>query len=408
MVDTVFSKAIRSQPIVRVDRMKPVALITERKDVTMRTGENIFKRRDGRWEARYHKGRDSNGKLIYGFCYGKSYSEAKARVEEAKQQTSFFIGTSTELPRKPFHYYCEEWLKANQLRVRDSTHAKYHSALKKHIIPALGCFFPNELTSKMVSDFSQSMLYEEGLAPKTVKNVLLVLHSAIKYTSKHFAGKMSEIEIIYPKVEEKPARVLSVVEQKKLTEYLLTDTDRCKLGVLLSLWTGLRIGELCALRGKDISLCDETIHIEATIQRIRRPRAENGRASKTSVVIGPPKSKASIRLIPLTKSMLELYRKMLPLQDDEFILSGTAHYLEPRALQYKFKKYMDDCGFKNVHFHTLRHTFATRCIEAGVDAKTLSEILGHSSPTITIKKYVHSSMDMKRKNLERLDGLNFL
>ena len=99
----------------------------------MRTGENIFKRRDGRWEARYHKGRDSNGKLIYGFCYGKSYSEAKARVEEAKQQTSFFIGTSTELPRKPFHYYCEEWLKANQLRVRDSTHAKYHSALKKHL-----------------------------------------------------------------------------------------------------------------------------------------------------------------------------------------------------------------------------------------------------------------------------------
>lgn len=374
----------------------------------MRTGENIFKRQDGRWEARYHKGRDSTGKLIYGFCYGKSYSEAKARVEAAKQQTSFLSNADKELLHKPFCYYCEEWLKVNRLRVRASTYAKYQSVLEKHIIPYLGGFFPNELTSKMVSDFSQTMLYEKAIAPKTVKDILLVLHSIVKYTSKHFVGKIGEIEIIYPKVEEQSIRVLSTEEQKKLTEYLITNPDRCKLGVLLSLWTGLRIGELCALRGKAISICDEMIHIESTIQRVRQPCSETIQSSKTSVIIGPPKSKASIRFIPLTKSTLELYQRMLPLQDEDFILTGSTHYLEPRALQYRFKKYMHDCGFKNVHFHTLRHTFATQCIEAGVDAKTLSEILGHSSPTITIKKYVHSSMNMKRKNLDKLDNFNLL
>jgi integrase len=374
----------------------------------MRTGQNIFKRRDGRWEARYHKGRDSAGKLIYGFCYGKSYSEVKARVEEAKRQASIFIEASPELLRKQFHHYCEEWLKVNQLRVRTSTYTKYQTALEKHIIPALGNFFPNELTSIMISNFSQSMLYEKGLSSKTVKDILLVLHSVVKYTSKHYVGSMAEIEIIYPRVEERTVRVLSASEQKKLTEYLLIDADRCKLGVLLSLWTGLRIGELCALRGKGISCCDGLIRIEATMQRVRKSNSEAVQAPKTSIIIGPPKSKSSIRSIPLTKTTLDLCQRLLPLQDHEFVLSGTSHYMEPRALQYKFKEYMDDLNFGEVHFHTLRHTFATRCIEAGVDVKTLSEILGHSNPTITIKKYVHSSMDMKRRGLDRLDNFNRL
>lgn len=369
----------------------------------MRTGENIFKRKDGRWEARYHKGRAPSGKLLYGYCYGKTYTEAKARMEDAKQQESWpdsYNGTNL---RRPFCAFCDDWLSNNQPRLQVSTFVKYQSVLEKYIKPALGSFFPDELTSQAVSNFSQQLLYQQGLSPKTVKDILLVLHAALEYTKKHYCGRMQAIEIIYPKEERGKICVLSISEQKKLTEYLLTDIDLCKFGVLLSLWTGLRIGEICALRCGNISLCDRSIQIEHTMQRLKNP--EPNAEEKTIVLIGSPKSPSSVRTIPLAKQTYALCEKMLPVAKDAFVLTGTLHYMEPRALQFRFKKYVEACEIKDVHFHTLRHTFATRCIEAGVDAKTLSEILGHSNATITINRYVHCSMDMKRKNMDKLDLL---
>ena len=370
----------------------------------MRTGENIFKRKDGRWEARYHKGRDASGKLLYGFCYGKTYSEAKARMEEAKKAAPAWTPSSKATSRRPLHDYCDEWLRINQPRLHASTYVKYQSVLEKYIKPQLGGFYPDELTSRIISDFSQKLLYEKMLSPKTVKDILLILHSVLEYTQKNYSGRMNAIEIIYPKNEQGKIRVLSIQEQKILTEYLLTNMDLCKFGVVLSLWTGLRIGEICALRCSNISLRDKSIQIESTIQRLKNlsPDAK----TKASVMLGPPKSPASVRTIPLTNQTLDLCQKMLPDREDAFILSGTPHYMEPRVLQFRFQKYVDDCNLKDVHFHTLRHTFATRCIEAGVDVKSLSEILGHANATITINRYVHCSMDMKRKNLDKLDLLN--
>ena len=370
----------------------------------MRTGENIFKRKDGRWEARYHKGRDASGKLLYGFCYGKTYSEAKARMEEAKKSAPSWMPSAKANLRLPFYSFCDEWLRINHPRLHTSTYVKYQSVLEKYIKPKLGGFYPDELTSRIISDFSQKLLYEKRLSPKTVKDILLILHSVLEYTQKNYSGRMNAIEIIYPKNEQGKIRVLSIQEQKILTEYLLTNMDLCKFGVVLSLWTGLRIGEICALRCSNISLRDKSIQIESTIQRLKNlsPDAK----TKTSVMLGPPKSPASVRTIPLTNQTLDLCQKMLPDREDAFILSGTPHYMEPRVLQFRFQKYVDDCNLKDVHFHTLRHTFATRCIEAGVDVKSLSEILGHANATITINRYVHCSMDMKRKNLDKLDLLN--
>lgn len=370
----------------------------------MRTGENIFKRKDGRWEARYHKGRDASGKLQYGFCYGKTYSEAKARVEEAKRVAALWAPSDKTNLRLPFCSFCDEWLKINQPQLRTSTYVKYQSILEKYIKPQMGGFYPNELTSRIVSDFSQRLIYEKMLSPKTVKDILLIFHSVWEYTQKNYSGQMSTIEIIYPKNEQVEPRVLSIQEQKILTEYLLINMDLCKFGVLLSLWTGLRIGEICALRCSNISLRDKSIRIKSTIQRLKNlfPNAN----AKTSVMLGSPKSPASVRIIPLTNQTLSLCQEMIPDRENAFILTGTPRCMEPRTLQFRFQKYVDDCHLKGVHFHTLRHTFATRCIEAGVDVKSLSEILGHANTTITINRYVHCSMDMKRKNLDRLDLLN--
>lgn len=383
--------------------MQTAALQDKERTLIMRTGENIFKRKDGRWEARYHKGRDPSGKLLYGFCYGKTYSEAKARMEEAKKTVPAWTPYTKENLRRPLYCFCEEWLRINQPRLHASTYVKYQSVLEKYIRPQFGGFYPDEVTSQAISDFTQTLLYEKNLSPKTVNDILLIFHSALEYTRKNFSGRMNDIEIIYPKKTQGKIRVLSVSEQKILTEYLLTDMDLCKFGVLLSLWTGLRIGEICALRCGNISLCDESIQVESTMQRLKKQPPDTG--SKTSVLIGPPKSPSSVRLIPLTEQTLDLCKKMLPDGDDAFVLSGTTRYIEPRALQFRFQKYVDDCNLKDVHFHTLRHTFATRCIEAGVDVKSLSEILGHSNATITMNRYVHCSMDMKRKNLGKLDLL---
>lgn len=291
----------------------------------MRTGENIFKRKDGRWEARYHKGRDASGKLLYGFCYGKTYSEAKARMEEAKKSAPSWMPSAKANLRLPFYSFCDEWLRINHPRLHTSTYVKYQSVLEKYIKPQLGGFYPDELTSRIISDFSQKLLYEKRLSPKTVKDILLILHSVLEYTQKNYSGRMNAIEIIYPKNEQGKIRVLSIQEQKILTEYLLTNMDLCKFGVVLSLWTGLRIGEICALRCSNISLRDKSIQIESTIQRLKNlsPDAK----TKTSVMLGPPKSPASVRTIPLTNQTLDLCQKMLPDREDAFILSGTLHYI---------------------------------------------------------------------------------
>lgn len=325
-------------------------------------------------------------------------------MEEARKTIPSWTPSTKENFRRPLHCFCEEWLRINQPRLHTSTYVKYQSVFENHIKPQLGGFYPDELTSQIVSNFSQKLLYEKQLSPKTVKDILLIFHSVLEYTQKNYSGRMNVIEIIYPRDEHGKIRVLSISEQKILTEYLLMDMDLCKFGVLLSLWTGLRIGEICALRCGNISLCDESIQIESTIQRLKNQSPDAG--SKTSVMIGPPKSPASVRSIPLTKQTLDLCKKMLPARQDAFVLSGTTQYMEPRAMQFRFQKYVDACNLKDVHFHTLRHTFATRCIEAGVDVKSLSEILGHSSATITINRYVHCSMDMKRKNLDKLDLLH--
>ena len=198
--------------------------------------------------------------------------------------------------------------------------------------------------------------------------------------------------------------MLSSAEQKILTDFLLTDMDLCKFGILLSLCTGMRIGEPCALRCGDISLDDQLIQVEKTMQRLKNN--SSGTSSKTSVIIGPPKSQSSVRVIPLMAPAVRLCRQILPEKADTFVLTGSHRYMEPRVLQFRFQKYMQSCELKDVHFHTLRHTFATRCIEAGVDVKTLSEILGHSSASVTINRYVHCSMEMKRKNMEKLHFLD--
>lgn len=365
----------------------------------MKTGRNIYKRKDGRWEARYHKGRDASGKLVYGFCYGKTYLEAKEKAEQAIHTATPTL-PQNNIPSISVGELCDKWLQINKLRLKESTYIKYQSIIEKHLKPYFGILPVQEMNTELVSQFSNRLLYENGLAPKTVKDILLLLHSVSVFATRLQPEKTAPIEIIYPKVRQTEIRVLNRTEQELLTNCLLADVDACKLGMLLAMWTGMRLGEVCALRWTQISLAEECIYVNATMQRIKNTLP--GSSAKTKILIDSPKSTSSLRIIPLSSKAVSLCKSVKPINENAYLLTGTEKYMEPRILQRHFKSIANQCGLKDVHFHTLRHTFATRCVEADFEIKSLSEILGHANTAITLNRYVHCSIALKRANMKKL------
>ena len=365
-------------------------------------GENIYKRKDGRWEGRYIKGYNLAGKACYGSCYGKTYSEAKEKLGKIKAGV---LAGKTLPPKKAqliFMHYCDDWLNSRKSRIKLSTYNRYETAINNHIKPYLGNYQPMVLSTQLTDKFCQHLLYEKKLAPQTVKCVLVILKSILKYTERQFPKEFPIIDIYYPKDTKKQIRVLTREEQDRFVAYLLKDMDDCKFGILLALMTGVRLGEICALRWDDISISDKSIRVKATMQRLTNNNDTTKR--KTRIYISNPKTDTSIRTIPLSNRALALCQQMGVHPSGTYVLTGTNQWIEPRTLQYRIKKYTKECGLENVHFHTTRHTFATRCVEAGFEIKSLSEILGHSSVSITLDRYVHSSMELKRTNMEKLSN----
>lgn len=369
----------------------------------MAKGENIFKRRDGRWEARYIKDRTSSGKIQYGFCYGRTYAEAKEKVIRQKSA----LLNSQALPQTGQHhdfaFYCDEWLRLRTGEIRASTYAKYRTILEKHIKPTLGKFLPVDITTEIVNHFSEELLIGKKLSSKTVYDILIVLHSILQYVATQLSDNISVVKIHYPKANCKAVRVLSRTEQQRLIQYLSEDMDTCKFGILLAMLSGIRIGELCALSWGDIDLVEQTICIRSTLQRL--PNTEASGSPRTHIVVGVPKSDSSARTIPMANRAIALCKRFAVYNDKAYILTGTERYMDPRTLQYRLQKYTHACGLDGVHAHTLRHTFATRAVEVGFEIKSLSEILGHTTTKITLERYVHASMELKRSNMNKLTNI---
>ena len=361
--------------------------------------ENIYKRKDNRFEGRYIKGYDLSGKAKFGYVYGKTYKETKEKLIAFKANPQKQITNS----RKPIGAFCDEWLILKRSRVKESTYVKYYTTINNHLKPAFGKYLPQNLSTVVIEEYSYELLTgDEPLSPKTVKDILIVLSSVIKYIKKSSGLNLQDIEIVYPKEKQNEMRVLTKEEQQRFVNFLLSDMDSVKFSILFALLTGLRIGEVCALKWSDISLEHRCVTVRETMQRLQIVGKETD--EKTHIVVGDAKSDASVRMIPLNNTAYRLCERMIVSNKDAYILTGTAHkYLEPRALQYRLGKYTDACGLEGVHFHTLRHTFATRCVEVGFEIKSLSEILGHSSVTITLNRYVHSSFELKRTNMEKLE-----
>lgn len=172
--------------------------------------------------------------------------------------------------------------------------------------------------------------------------------------------------------------------------------------MLLSLFTGIRVGEICALRWEDISFSEQTIYVHQTMQRLQD---RSNSTNKTKIVITTPKSACSIRTIPLPEELLPILEAHRTTSTGYLLTNSDQNYIEPRTMQNRFKKALQICSIENANYHSLRHTFATRCIELGFDIKSLSEILGHASVNITLNRYVHPSLELKKENMQRLSVL---
>ena len=205
---------------------------------------------------------------------------------------------------------------------------------------------------------------------------------------------------VITKTVSKPIGTLNIYEQQKLVEYLSNDIDIYKAGILICLFMGLRLGEICALKWEDIDFQNRILHIKRTVQRLDCTNTES--RSKTILFEGPPKTVHSIREIPIPEF---LYNIILSYNDSPckgiyFLNPNTP--MDPRTYQYKFQSILKKAGIESTHFHALRHTFATNCINSGADAKSVSEILGHANVNITLNRYVHPDMDTKRNILNSI------
>ncbi len=290
------------------------------------------------------------------------------------------------------------WKEDKRNYVKPSTIAAYILLLENHIVPAFGKM--TTLTEQDVQKFVLDSL-SKGLSQKTVKDMLIVLKMVVRYGAKHGWLQYQEWSIKYPTEQTKhELEVLSVSHQRKIMQYAIDNFTFRNLGIYICLSTGMRIGELCALKWGDIDLQTETISINRTIERIY---VIEGNARHTELIIGTPKTKNSIREIPMGRELLKVIRPLKKvMNDDFFILTNEAKPTEPRTYRNYYKDLLKKLDIPDLKFHGLRHSFATRCIESQCDYKTVSVILGHANISTTLNLYVHPNMEQKKKCIDRM------
>ncbi|MBQ8307150.1 MAG: site-specific integrase [Blautia sp.] len=376
-----------------------------------RKGENIHKRKDGRWEARYRRGRDAEGRIIYGYVYGRSYREARFLRNqrlgirpgpgEAKPETAGVPADATFTEIIPL------WQKEIRYTVKDSTWSCYETMVQRHIIPVLGGYAVRQFTNQMLHEFIEE-LYRCGLGAGTVNLIETVLRQIIRYAEG--IGIRTAEALSFPKVKNarNDIRLLDEEQYRTLYRYLEEHMDLFNLGLMVCFHTGLRVGELSGLRWEDFDLEKDRVFIRRTVSRIRNidriPDPVTNRVNRTVVSVRSPKSVNSIREIPLPDRLAGLLREMKG-NDPDYLVTGSQEVMEPRIIQRKYGELLQQLSITPVKIHGLRHQFSCRWMEQGYDAKSLSEILGHRSVRTTLDVYVHSRDEKKRSYMNQMNRM---
>ena len=294
-----------------------------------------------------------------------------------------------------FENIAYEWIEYKRNSVKESTYYNYMFIIDKYLKDRYENKNIEELRNfnDLVQELSQK------LSSKTIRDIVNVLKAILKYYEVEYGTNLNYRRTSVPKLEKSNIKILSDKEKDRIEKYCLEENSLKSLGIILCLNTGLRVGEICALKWKDIDLEEKNLYVKKTLQRVydRKNR-------KSNVIIDRPKTENSVRCIPINNKLYAILKSInIKYKDKDFFLTGDEKkFVEPRNYQRAFRNILIKSKVKTIKFHTLRHTFATNCIDVGMDIKALSEILGHSSVEITLNKYVHSSRKMKKKYLEKI------
>ena len=302
------------------------------------------------------------------------------------------------MSKKTFEEIVVLWQADKKQYVKRSTYSAYSLLVNNHLIPAFAgaC----DVTEEMVQSFVFTKL-EQGLGQKSVKDILIVLKMILRFAVKQGFMQHQDIDVKFPTERERQElEVLSRSSQKQIMEYVQRHFTFMNLGIYICLCAGLRIGEVCALVWDDIDVESGVINVSKTIQRIY---VIEGGVKHTEVIIDTPKSKNSIREIPIARDLLKMIKPFKKVVNGSFyVLTNSAQPTEPRTYRNYYKRLMKDLNMPKLKFHGLRHSFATRCIESKCDYKTVSVLLGHSNISTTLNLYVHPNMEQKKKCVEQM------
>lgn len=373
-----------------------------------RHGENLRKRKDGRWEGRYKTFDEKKGRYVYRSVYGRDYGEAKEKLSRAKLGLFCHAGENKEIEINgqksaagncgsiSFSQAAGEWLSEICDKRKYSTYIKYDTIYRTHLASIIGSCRLSPDTSQELREKIFDHLSVGVESESLQKSIVCVVNQIFAFANKNYSAEMPLLEKPPAKTKPKTAGTFSRTEQTKLFACIQRNSDnKFMAAVLLCLYAGLRLGELCALRWTDIDFEGMSLTVNRTVQRIAVPRY----ITKTILLETEPKSESSKRTIPLPAEIMEILSR---LKGEQPYVFGGKKPLDPRTMQYQFKSLLKRAGIDNRNFHTLRHTFATNCVENGMDVKVLSELLGHSDVKITLNRYVHPTTDAKRKQIEIL------
>ena len=377
---------------------------TKEEQIMARHGENIRKRNDGRWEARYPVIDTEKGRKTYRSVYGSTYDEAKEKrtrtIQAIEKNAAYSSEYTAETENKPysqilFSQAAEQWLEMIADTHKASTYVKYGNVYRIHLEGIIGpcplADIPNQKLQEKIFDH----LSEKGLSDSIRKSVCSVANRILEFAGQEYSLSVSLLKPTAAKQVKRPLEIFSKPEQYRLLTCIYESLDLFKIALLLCMYTGMRLGELCALKWTDVDFGDGTVTVNRTVQRI----AAKGSLPKTILMETDPKSESSKRVIPLTDEIMELLKG---LKGEEAYVFGGNKPLEPRTMQYRFQRTLGESEIDRRNFHILRHTFATNCVESGMDVKTLSMILGHSDVKITLNRYVHPTMESRRRQMGRL------
>ncbi len=292
-----------------------------------------------------------------------------------------------------------------QERIKAQTYARYKGLIELHINPAIGKQDIRVLTRRQISDFliekrhSGNRRYDGGLSPISVNLMLSILNMAFEYAFDREYVKNNPCDRVkrVPALDRKHADAFTKEEQSRIEHSIETENDERLFGIILCFYTGLRIGELIGLEWSDISHDGSMLTISKTVYR---GKDENG---VWQLCIDDPKTVSSYRCIPLPEHIADRLCFLKEKSKSRYVVQNKkGERMSIRSYQYIFEKITEKAGVRKLNFHAIRHTFATRAIEKGVDIKTLSEIMGHKNTSVTLNRYAHSMMDTKIEMMKKM------